>query len=399
MIKNKIVKEKLIKNVLVEKEKMNIYYLCGFSLSEKNNFEKTLLIMSSYEDVDKYIDENFVIFWRDNLGKHKSWFIFEAYLFVKYMWKEHWVKPSEIKWLYNSNMVILNDDLYVFYNWKYESTYWKNTYFFTSRGAFDDVFWTFWDKISSRDDKYARLISTNKDLEYKRIEKITHIMNMYEKREELLWDFMLPLMKSKSLYDIWKLLELWVKVTWKVEVVMKWSHWVDNWELIKLIDINDYLWVDDRLEYLYLKFFNYLKTYSNMYFVNYYDIEKEQRLYFSRNFHTKEYDLYSVKEKINLTWKYELYDKISFSTWGNIKIRWELWDNDIWEELLKNARYVLSKNNMDAWTAEFIKDIDWNWRFLEINCLGWGLMFDWQDKENIKNRTLGIWDNIFNRYK
>jgi len=372
---------------------MNIYYICQFDNSYKDEFFDNINSFNSFKDIDSFIDENFYIYNRDNNKKYNNWFLLEAYLFIQYIWKNKWVEPGKIKWLFWENMVILNDDLFVFYNWIYESTYWKNTYFFTSRGAFDDIFWSFWDKISQKDKKFAKLISTNKSLWYTRIEKLTHIMNMYEKRDKLLWDFMLPLINKKSIYDIEMLLKLWNDVTGTSEAVIKWSYGVDNWNFIKLVNIDEYLWKDDKIEYLCLKFFNYLKTYSNLYFVNYYDSIEEKRLYFTKK--NNKYELYSVKQKVNITGKDELYDKVSFSTWKDIKIKWVLWENNIWKRLLKKAIYVLKQNNIDAWAIEFIKDSNWNWRFLEINCLWWTLMFDWEDKENIKKRILDIWDNIY----
>lgn len=380
---------------------MNIYYFCHFNIKYKNFFEETIKKLSSYNDIDNKISDNFML--RGDTSTYKwfnDWFLFEALLFIKYIWKKYWVKPLEIKWLYKNNMVILNEDLYVDYDWKWESTYWKDTYFFTSRMFYDDIFWSFWDKLSSLDNKFAKLVSTNKNISSTRIEKLTQIMNIYEDREKLIWDFMLPLMYQKSLNDISNILNLWKDKTKKDDLVIKWSYWVDNWKLIKLIKISDYIWIDEKLEYLYLKFFQYLKTNSNIYIIDFYNNSEEKRLYFTRDYKIKDYNLYSVKEKINITQKEELFDKTSFSTWNNIKMKWKLWDKSkISDKLLNIAKSIYERNNLDTWAIEFMKNDKWEWRFLEINCLWGALMYKWEDEINMKNRILDMWHYNYTKEK
>jgi hypothetical protein len=277
---------------------------------------------------------------------------------------------------------------------------WK-TIFCTSRYDFYNPFWFLWEKLSKINDKFPKLLYPNKKLDnyYKSNDKIWFIMNIYDKREELIWDFMISLFKFKSTSDIKWVLELRKNKTWKDNLVLKLSWWSDNWKHIQLIDINEYLDRQDLLEYIKLKYINFINEYwSNVYFIDYYNIDIEYRLYLSRNKKSWKYKLYSLKNKINLTDKESLYSKENFSTWNNIKVKWELWDEkNISKKILNYWKMVLDKNNIDVSVIEFVKTQEWDIRFLEINTLWWSLMFEWQDEENIKKRVDSLWGNIIDK--
>lgn len=154
-------------------------------------------------------------------------------------------------------------------------------------------------------------------------------------------------------------------------MVIKKSFATDNGKHITLFDAQEYIDDEQRLEYLYYKYLAYLNEYNtDVYFVPYYDIKKEFRLYYIKDPDTKQYKICSAKQKINLTSKEELLVKTKIQTGGEMKVRWELLDKDtIPKKLQQYAKYVMQKNKIDIGVIEFVKTTDNEYRFLEINCL------------------------------
>lgn len=379
---------------------MTVYYLLFYlNEYEKNFFFRTISNISSIDDIDNLIKNHYYRVWKpyDSNNITMNTFILETWIFLKEIWIKYWVKPNEINWIYLDNLVILNDDLWLFKNnnWLKVSDN-ENTYFFTSRYPFYNPFWFLWEKLSKINKNFPKLICPNKELDsYYRDDKINYIINVYERREEILWNFMLSLFKIKWIDDIKRVFELWKKVTWTDNTVLKGAWGTDNWKHIKLLNINELLVRKDMLDYIKIKFIDSINEFwSNIYFTDYFEIKEEIRLYFAKN-KDWNYKIYSIKNKVNLTWKEELYFTDSFSTWWNIKVKWELWVIDEIDSWLFNiSKYILEKNNKEASVVEFVITNDSEIRFLEINNLWGSLMFEWIDEENIKSRISDWWKNL-----
>ncbi len=384
---------------------MKIYYLL-YVLNdfERDFFFKTIKNIDNIENIDNLIKNNYYRVWYsyDNKVITNNSIILEAWIFIKYIWQKYDIKPDNITWINKENLVILNESLFIQkLDWLEEiKNDWKSL-FLTSRYDFYNPFWFLWEKISKINEKFPKLLYPNKKLNnyYRSNDKIWFIMNIYEKREELIWDFMISLFKFKSANDIKWILELRKNKTGKDNLVLKLSWWSDNWKHIQLINIDEYLNRHDLIEYIQLKYINSINEYwSNIYFIDYYNIEIEYRLYLSRDKKSWKYKLYSLKNKINLTDKESLYSKESFSTWNNIKVKWELWNQKyIPKNILNYWKMVLDKNNIDISVIELVKTKDWNTRFLEINTLWWSMMFEWQDEKNIVKRIDSLWNNVIEK--
>lgn len=381
---------------------MKVYYLL-YVLNEADRkfFFKSIKSIKSINDIDYLIKDNYYRVWQDYDSSivTNSTIILEAWLFIKYLWKNYNIKPNNIIWLFDENLVILNETLFI-QNWSdcFEVLNDSKTIFCTSRYDFYNPFWFLWEKITKIKKWFPKLIYPNKKLDnyYKSNDKIGFIINIYEDRKELIWDFMISLFKSKTDETIKWILNLWKNKTKKDNLVIKLSWWTDNWKYIKLIDINQYIKESDKIDYIKQNYLNFVNEHwSNVYFIDYYDIEKEYRLYLSRDKDSRKYKLYSLKNKVNLTKKDELFDKENFSTWTNIKVKWELWDRKNLEKgILKLWKKIMKKNDIDISVIELVKTKSGEYRFLEINTLGWSMMFSWSDEKDIKNRIKSLWGNI-----
>jgi len=384
---------------------MKIYYfLYLLSDSDIKFLFRTINGLKSYNDIDELIKNNFYRVWFNYNSDivTNSTIILEIWLFIKYIWKKYWVKPDEINWIMWDNLVIINETLWLSRdnNLIEIENSWK-CLFFLSRYDFYNPFWFLWQKISTINKKFPKLIYPNKNLDnyYRANDKLMFIINIYENRKELIWDFMISLFKVKWTIDIKNVLNLRKSVTWKDNVVLKMAWWTDNGKHIQLIDINEYVSRQDLLEYLKLKYVNNIGEYwSNIYFVDYYYIDSEIRLYLSNDRKSNKYKLFSLKKKNNLTSKVDLYWKSNFSTWNNIKVSWDLLDKkELSKEIFDYAEMIFKKNNLDVSVIEFIITNTKELRFLEINTLWWCLMFKWKDEDNIQARITNWWDKLVSK--
>lgn len=382
---------------------MKIYYILSIlSDEEKKFFLDSISNITKLDDIDYIIKTKYYRVNRKTENTTYNSIILETWLFIKEIWIKYWISPTEISWVYKENMVILKDDLWIFRNnvneWV-KISWEENIYFFTSRYSFWNVFWAFWDELSKINKKFPKLVYPNKDLDFNRHEKSRYIMKSYSKRKEIIGNFMLPLMYTRNIQSIKNLLILWKNVTWEKEILLKKSWATDNWKHITLFNADEYLLSDQKLDYLFLKYISSISEFDPwIYFTSYYNINKEFRLYYIKDKNTWKYKLCSAKQKINLTSKDELFLKTTLSTWNDMKVKWELLDIDLTpKKLEKLAKFVLKRNNIEVWVIEFVELPSWEYRFLEINCLWWSMMFEWKDEENIKNMISDWWKYLFKK--
>jgi len=382
---------------------MKVYYILSvLSIEDKNFFFDSIKDIHKPEDVDNIIKTRYYRVNKVTTNTTYNSITLETWMFIKTIWDKYWVSPDQINWIYKENMVILNDDLWLYNskNNEWNKISWeKNTYFFTSRYSFWNIFWAFFNELSKIHKNFPKLIYPNKNLIYTRKEKIRFIMNAYTKRKKIIGNFMLPLMYTRSTQSIKSLLSLWKNEVWDSDILIKKSRWTDNWKHITLLNVEEYLWNDQKIDYLFLKYISFTNEFDSwIYFTSYFDIEKEYRLYYAKDKITSKYNLYSAKQKINLTSKEDLLSKMTLWTWSDLKVKWELLDNNsIPKELDKIAKFVFKSNDLEVWVIEFIKLSNWEYRFLEINCLWGSMMFEWKDEENIKDLISNWWNFLYNK--
>lgn len=384
---------------------MKVYYILStLSSEDKNFFFDSIKGIREVSDIDEIIKTRYYRIDKTTFNTTYNSITLEAWLFIKSIWCNYWVSPENINWIYKQNMVILNNDLWIYneidLNWDRISTE-ENIYFFASRFSSWNVFWSFFEELSKINKYFPKLIFPNKDLTYTRQEKITFIMNTYEKREEMIGNFMLPLLYNRSKEAIKWLLLLWKQEIWEKRILLKKSWWTDNGKHITLLDVDEYINNDQKLDYLFLKYISYTSEFDpQIYFTTFYDIESEFRLYYIKDKIDCTYKMYSAKQKINLTTEDVLLSKINLRTWQELMVKWELLELDIIPGRIQElAEYTLNKNHIEVWVIEFIRTHHWEYRFLEINCLWGSMMFDGKDEENIKSMILDWWSYLYNKDK
>ncbi len=83
-----------------------------------------------------------------------------------------------------------------------------------------------------------------------------------------------------------------------------------------------------------------------------------------------------------------------------MKVKWELLDIELIPKKLDSlAKTVLKNNNIEVWVIEFIEMLNWEFKFLEINCLWWSMMFEWKDEDQIKNMISDWWEYLYKKHK
>lgn len=379
---------------------MKVYYILSIlSEQDKKLFFETLDSIKKIEDIDELIKTKYYRVNKPLKWKTMNSIILETWIFIKSIWERYWVNPNDINWVYKQNMIILNDDLWLFENdnWEKISTQ-ENIYFFTSRYNFQNIFWSLWEELLKINKNFPKIIFPNKNLETMKQEKTRYILNVYRKRKEIIWNFMLPLMYTRNISSIKNMLNLWKKEVWTEDILIKKSWWTDNGKHISLIKINEYVNDDQKLEYLFYKYISKISERDTwVYFTDFYDIHKEYRLYYSLDKDTWKYNFYSAKQKINVTQKEDLYCKTNLSTWNNLKVKWNILEKkDVEDDLQEYAKYILKRNQIEVWVIEFVQLPTLEYRFLEINCLGGSMMFEWKDEDDLKNHINNWWNYLFN---
>ncbi len=348
---------------------MKIY--CVISRMPRNHyleFKEILKWLINWISIEFYLSD---IYYEKILKEKKinirSWCIYHELVLLKYMKEEKGISYNEISWIYNEEMVILNESLYIFKDNKWTILNNEKIHIMAVKLASNNPFRFLLEKIPN-----IRVSFANKRKKYHlKWDKLEHIIDIYKKRNEYIWDFMLPLYKNRSLEWIKRILLLRKEVLGKNFLVLKWSYSSDNWKDIKIIEIDKIVEREDLLEYIYIKFISkVIWNRGSIYIIDWYECKKEYRFYVNQNFKTSKVDIFYLKHKINLTTKEDLLNKKNIRTWVALHTRWENWDKkNISDNFKKVIKYIILNINENAWAIEFIEENNWNIRFLEINDL------------------------------
>lgn len=376
---------------------MKIYYVISrMSYSMYLEFQEILDWLNNWSDLNYYLSD---IYYKKILNSKKidirAGSIYHELIFLKYIKDRKGISYKDINWIYNEEMVILNESLFIYKNNNWKKVNDEKILIMAIKLASNNPFWFLLEKLPNIKVSFA-----NKHKNYiLKWDKLEHIIDIYWKRKKYIWDFMLPLYKNRSLEWIKKILLLWKNITWKNIFILKWSYLSDNWKDIKLIEVDKVIEREDLLDYIYIKFVSkVLWNNWSVYFTDRYDCKKEYRFYVNKDIRTKKVNIYYLKHKIHLTTKENLLNKINIETWVALKVNWITWDlNNISNSFIEAIWYILKNINEDSWTIEFIEENNWNIRFLEINDL-WDSFVKSEDLEEPWQKWIyWILDNIFQK--
>jgi len=248
--------------------------------------------------------------------------IYHELIFLKYIKEKKGISYEEINWIYNEEMVIFNEELFIYKNNKWEKINNEKIHIMAIKIASNNPFWFLLDKLPN-----IKISFANKRKKYRlKWDKLEHLIDIYWKREEYIWDFMLPLYKNRSLEWIKRIFLLRKEITWKNIFILKWSYLSNNWKDIKLIEIDKIIEREDLLDYIYIKFISkVIWNRGSIYITDRYDCKEEYRFYVNRNIKTKEVNVYYLKHKKHLTKKEDLLNKVNIQTWVALRVNWETW--------------------------------------------------------------------------
>ena len=374
---------------------MKIYYIISrMSYLMHSEFQEILNWLHNGTDLDYYLSD----FYYNKILNSKridirAGSIYHELIFLKYIKEKKDISYRDVNWIYKEEMVILNEDLFIYKdnNWKKIND--EKIHIMAIKIASNNPFWFLLDKLPN-----IKISFANKRKNYRlKWDKLEHLIDIYWKRKEYIWDFMLPLYANRSLEWIKRIFLLWKEITWKNTFILKWSYLSDNWRDIKLIEVDKIIEREDLLDYVYIKFISKVMwNRGSIYITDRYDCKKEYRFYVNRDIKTKKVGVYYLKHKIHLTKKENLLNKVNIQTWVALRVKWENWDlKNISNDFINAISYVLKNISDNSWTIEFIEENNWNIRFLEINDL-WDSFVKSLDLEEAWEKWIyWILDNIF----
>ncbi len=374
---------------------MKIYCVISrMSYSMHLEFQEILNWLYGWIDLSYYLSDSY---YKKILNSKRidirAGSIYHELIFLKYIKEKKGISYEEINWIYNEEMVIFNEELFIYKNNKWEKINNEKIHIMAIKIASNNPFWFLLDKLPN-----IKISFANKRKKYRlKWDKLEHLIDIYWKREEYIWDFMLPLYKNRSLEWIKRIFLLRKEITWKNIFILKWSYLSNNWKDIKLIEIDKIIEREDLLDYIYIKFISkVIWNRGSIYITDRYDCKEEYRFYVNRNIKTKEVNIYYLKHKKHLTKKEDLLNKVNIQTWVALRVNWETWNlKNISKDFINAIWYVLKNISDNSWTIEFIEENNWNIRFLEINDLGDSFVRNTNLEEVWEKWIYWILDNIF----
>lgn len=383
---------------------MKIYYfLNDVSKDDFLYFLDKIDLLKNWISTDYIIDNYFYKVWEKN-GKDtiNKWFFVEALKFIdflSYKYKENNKSIlKKIVWVNNNiNFFIYNNSIYLhkIWNknlWYKKVNYWYDTYFVTSRDWWLNPFFLSLYKLSNINKKLHIIRPNKREWWIYNDDKINNIIKIFDKKEDLVWSFIIPYIVDLNYNSVYVFLKEIEKKLWRYVVFKKNASQFWNW--IKMVDIKNYLnW--NNYNFLYN---NYIKTniWSNFsfYIVPYYHIYKEYRVYFTFDKIKNKVKIFTIKNRKNKEeWNIFLNTSSNYTINKDVNVHRSHYKE--WKEIIDKKIYgfiekITKRLNYDKWVIEIISLKNWKLIFSEYNSLWWALMFK-DDTEKMKEYYFNIW--------
>ncbi len=366
------------------------YFLDIWITNEDYEFfmDKLFLIQNWFTSIE-IIDKFYYKIWENNEWRINKSFFLEAITFIDYCKNELDIELSEIKWIYKENFLIFNYDFYIFDDQRFEKIDIKNTYFFNIRypwlnhifKIFNDLWWkSFW-------------INHRWDWPYN--DKLYFISKLYKSDiKKYVWDIIVPYINNWTQKTYKLLYDFIVKKFSSKQIVLKKSFW-EMWNWVRAVDLNKIKY-KDFVNIIENKFVNLNSSTDSFYIVPFYNIIKENRIYYLYDSKKDNFEIYCVKQKnTNFEGVFEL-ESLELYKW--IQVSWSYCDKN---EVLKDKKLFgyLKRLVKLLWFETWVLEIgilwDWEYRFFEINPYWWSLMFK-QDQEDMYNFYYNMYKLKFN---
>ncbi len=372
---------------------MKVYYFINnLSESDYRFFIEKVAQIRIAEDVDQIIDECVHKIWDGDKNQWKTQraaFV-EAMIFVQKYLQDNLGGVGDIVWVHKMNFLIHNENVYVFSENRWNIID-SQTWFVTCRDSWNHPF--FYNLLLNWH-KHIRLYRPNHSMEWWHRDKLYFISQLWKDRNKYVWDIVIPLVMDSSHHAI-KSLFLFVKATLKSKIVMKKNFWV-QWQNVKAIDLSSNVeYLDEALirNFFWWPIYNY----ASPYFISYYDIETEFRIYYIHE--DNKTHIYSIKNRVNeFRNDGSVFEKPDF-TYSSINTKWlycHIQDlKNSHSDIEVEALNIIPKLWLQTGVLELCRCKDGKIRFIEVNALWWTLMFPWEDEKQMQQFYLDLWDSGF----
>lgn len=344
----------------------------------------------SLSDIRPAIEKYFYKIWESQEEKTQQPGFLEALVFLEFFIKKWLWTIKDIEWVYAKNFLIFNNKIFEFRDNTYQELQ-EKAMFVTSRDSWKNPFFLYIEKFFN--DRVI-LLKPNIRISYNEFDKLTIISNIWNFREQYIWDMIIPFLRDKSVYHI-KILLNFVQKNLGNQIVIKNNIGVE-WKKVRALDLSlQDMSYEDIYNFLKKDYFDQgVETLHNPYIVKYYEISKEFRVYYTFS-QDKGIEIYSVKNKENKTnIKKDIFIADSFSK-EHIKISWSYMHPNKFmsahKEVYDVCISIIPYFGLNTWVLEICQGANNDIHFIEVNPLWWALMFPWEDKELMINYTLDMW--------
>jgi len=311
----------------------------------------------------------------------------EYIMFVNYLLQKKWYDISLIDTLINSSLFIFNDKLYEIKNNEINELDIDNVWFFSLR-------WINWQHPfffvlkSLIKSKWWFITKNNDCLQMTTRGKFYALSSLYKKNIWLIWNIIIPFNIKREQYEIFK---NFIKNNFWDYILIK-KDFYSCWEWNFPISLNNY---DINQENKFKKAMdNNDSRIDAVYIVPIEKFIEEYRVYFTK----VNWDIliHSVKKKnINIDLE-EIVKMDVFRYWWYFD-----WNYVSIEQLKKEYKFIIKhsmkylKNvSYNCWNLEFWKNINWEFRFFEVNTM-WSVMpYKWEDTKNLIQYYNKLFENF-----
>ncbi len=328
--------------------------------------------------------------WQENEGRIQKSAFMEAFIFLR-VFLDAWLGTiDDIEWIFVKNFLIYNEHLYEFRDGVYQEIQ-EKILFVTSRDSWKNPFFLY---LSQHFQHQVQLIKPNLQIIDIWSDKLSCISRIWDFRKKYIGDIIIPYLCNKHISQVQGLLDFVATKLWN-HVVIKNNYWVEGKKVRALnLDINSPK-IFELYDMVKKDFFDLgATTQNNPYFVKYYDIEKEYRVYYTYC-QEKGIHIYSVKNRENFPKEDEsLFQKRDF-TRENLEIIWSYMHPDDFilhqTEVYDACVQMIPHLGAQVGVLEVCQDRNGDIRFIELNYLGGSLLYNWADEALMEAYYTDMW--------
>ncbi|MDD3646807.1 MAG: hypothetical protein PHH06_05395 [Candidatus Gracilibacteria bacterium] len=367
--------------------------------SNYNFFLKKLLLIEKEKDIDIIITKYYKKVGIKGAEYINDAAFLEALIFLKEFLKKNMGAIKDIEWIREKNFVLYMNDIYMFNEESWVLQKGKKV-FVTSRDSWYNPFFLCLNEISKYNEDIKLLKPNLKELKWMYFDKGYFTSKLLYNGSKYLGKVAFPLMMKKDSDSIKSLL-LFINSKFGDKIVIK-GAMGEMGNQVRAIRLSDHD-IDKLAKDLEKKYF-YLNCYGfNVpYFVEYYDIKNEFRIYYTRDYYNNKLKVFSVKKKNNeIIGEGDIFSKDSLAMYKDINVTRSIGDIDDfkvrYKYIIDSLDEISSTLTLETGVIELADLGEKGVKFIEVNQLGGSLMFPGKDEEKMKDLYSEMWNNMFMR--